>query len=371
MQPRITVPFLDLGAAYRELQPELDAAYKRVMQSGWFILGPEVEAFESEFAAFCGAGHAVGVANGLEALVLILRAMGIGPGDEVLVPANTYIATWLAVTHAGAQPVPIEPDPQTFNLDPGRVVAAMSSATRALMPVHLYGQPADVDLLKTIAGEHGIPIIEDAAQAHGACLRGRRAGALGDAAGFSFYPGKNLGAFGDGGCVTTSNPDLASLIRVLGNYGSAKKYHHDVTGTNSRLDEIQAALLRVKLPRLVEWNERRTRIADRYVSDLADLCWLTVPTVPEWTEPVWHLFVVRTVHRDALQEHLAQAGVQSLIHYPIAPHLQPAYSDLGISPGGLPVSEALHREVLSLPVGPHQDEEQTATVVEAVRSFNP
>jgi dTDP-4-amino-4,6-dideoxygalactose transaminase len=257
----VRVPFLDLKAAHAELRAELDAAYARVMDSGWFVLGDELAAFEAEFAAYCGARHCVGVGNGLDALHLILRAMQIGPGDEVIVPANTYIATWLAVSYAGAAPVPVEPDPRTFNLDPARVEAAVTPRTKAVMPVHLYGQPADVDAVREVAARHGLRVIEDAAQAQGARYRGRAAGSLADAAGFSFYPGKNLGAAGDAGAVTTDDDALAAELRRLRNYGSPAKYQHDVKGFNSRLDELQAAVLRVKLRRLDEWNARRAAVA--------------------------------------------------------------------------------------------------------------
>ncbi len=287
------VPFLDLSSPYTELKEELDAAYLRVMGSGWYILGREVQAFEEEFAAYCGAEHCVGVGNGLEALHLILRAYGIGEGDEVIVPANTYIATWLAASYAGARPVPVEPDERTYNLDAGLVEAAITPRTRAIIAVHLYGQPADMDPINEVASRYGLKVIEDAAQAHGARYKGRPAGALGDAAGFSFYPGKNLGAVGDGGAVVTDDAVLADGVRVLRNYGSRVKYHNEVRGFNSRLDELQAALLRVKLTRLDEWNARRKALAARYAEALRGVPDLTLPSEPEWAEPVWHLFVAR------------------------------------------------------------------------------
>ncbi|RUQ41268.1 MAG: DegT/DnrJ/EryC1/StrS family aminotransferase [Candidatus Competibacteraceae bacterium] len=358
----MSVPFLDLGAAYLELKDDLDAAYHRVMDSGWFILGKEVEAFEREFAAYCEAAHCVGVGNGLEALHLILRAYGIGPGDEVIVPANTYIATWLAVSYAGATPIPVEPDARTYNLDPALIEAAITPATRAILPVHLYGQPADMDPIKALASRYGLKVIEDAAQAHGARYHGRRVGGLGDAAGFSFYPGKNLGALGDGGAVVTNDADLAERVRVLRNYGSRVKYHNEVKGFNSRLDELQAALLRVKLPVLDAWNERRRAAAARYLDGLAG-SELGLPYVPKWAEPVWHLFVVRHPQRDALQQRLQQAGIGTMIHYPIPPHLQPAYAELGYGAGAFPISEAIHREVLSLPMGPQLTAAQQGRVL--------
>src|SRR5262245_46017336 len=281
------VPFLDLKDTYLEIKDELDAAYQRVMNSGWYILGEEVTAFEKEFAEYCGARHCVGVGNGLEALQLILRAMGIGPGDEVIVPANTYIATWLAVSNAGATVVPVEPDERTFNLDPELIKAAITPKTKAILPVHLYGQPADMDPINEIARRRGLRVIEDAAQAHGACYRNRRAGSLGDAAGWSFYPTKNLGAYGDAGAVTTDDDALADRVRLLRNYGSVSKYYNEEKGINSRLDELQAAFLRVRLKYLAEWNRRRGRIAARYLEELRETD-LILPAVCEGAEPVWH-----------------------------------------------------------------------------------
>ena len=360
-------PFLDFQETHLEIGQELDAAYDRVLNSGWFILGQEVEAFEREFAAYCEAEHCVGVGNGLEALHLILRAYGIGPGDEVIVPANTYIATWLAVSYAGAKPVPVEPDARTYNLDPALLEAAITPATRAILPVHLYGQPADLDPINALAARHGLKVIEDAAQAHGAWYKGRRVGGLGDAAGFSFYPGKNLGALGDGGAVVTHDADLAERVRMLRNYGSRVKYHNAVKGFNSRLDEVQAALLRVKLRRLDAWNARRRVAAARYLDGLAG-SELGLPFVPDWAEPVWHRFVVRHPQRDALQQRLQQAGIGTMIHYPIPPHLQPAYAELGFGVGAFPITEAMHREVLSLPMGPQLTAMEQARVVAAIQS---
>ncbi|ADP69705.1 Glutamine--scyllo-inositol transaminase [Rhodomicrobium vannielii ATCC 17100] len=345
------IPFLDLGAAYRELKAEIDAAIHRVLDSGWYILGPEVEAFEAEWAGFCGADHAVGVANGLDALILALRALDIGPGDEVIVPSNTYIATWLAVTAVGARPVPVEPDPATHNIDPARIAAAITPATKALLPVHLYGQPADLDPILALARQRGIAVIEDAAQAHGARYKGRRIGAHGDVVCWSFYPGKNLGALGDGGAITTNSADLADRIRVLRNYGSRLKYRNEVQGANSRLDPIQAAVLRAKLPHLDAWTDRRRAIAAAYAEGLRD-SGLILPHVPDWADPVWHLYVVRSPDRAGLQKRLAEAGVGTLIHYPIPPHMQAAYAGLGLAPDALPLARQLAEEVLSLPMGP-------------------
>jgi dTDP-4-amino-4,6-dideoxygalactose transaminase len=361
------IPFLDLKAPYHELRAELDAAYQRVMESGWYILGEEPEAFEAEFAAYCGVKYCIGVGNGLDALYLILRAMEIGPGAEVIVPANTYIATWLAVSYAGATPVPVEPDPATYNLDPARLTAALTSRTQAILPVHLYGQPADMDPILDIARRHNLKVIEDAAQAHGARYKGRRAGSLGHAAGWSFYPGKNLGAVGDAGAVTTDDPDLADRVRVLRNYGSRVKYYNEVKGTNSRLDPLQAAFLRVKLRYLEEWNARRAAIARQYAIGLAEVPGLSVPIVPAWAEPAWHLYVIRHRQRAALQEQLQRNGIGTLIHYPVPPHLSGAYQELGLQPGHFPLTEESAQTVLSLPMGPHLDSASAAEVIEQVK----
>ncbi|HEX8707881.1 MAG TPA: DegT/DnrJ/EryC1/StrS family aminotransferase [Pyrinomonadaceae bacterium] len=362
------VPFLDLRAPYAELGQELDAAYRKVMESGWFITGPEGEQFEAEFAAYCEAQHCVGVSNGLEALHLILRAMEIGEGDEVIVPSNTYIATWLAVSYAGARPVPVEPDNRTFNLDPSRLEDAITPRTRAIMPVHLYGQPADMNPINELAEKYGLKVIEDAAQAHGARYRGRRTGGLADAAGFSFYPGKNLGAMGDAGAVVTNDGELADRLRVLRNYGSRTKYYNEAKGYNARLDDLQAAMLRVKLARLDEWNERRKRLAEYYLQSLEGVAGLALPYVPEWAEPVWHLFVVRRADRSRLQEHLAAAGVGTLIHYPVPPHLQEAYREMGYAESSFPIAERMAGEVLSLPMGPHLSAEEAGYVVRQLSS---
>jgi dTDP-4-amino-4,6-dideoxygalactose transaminase len=347
------VPFLELKPTYDELRAEFDAAYHRVMDSGWYLLGNEIELFETEFAKYCEAKHCIGVGNGLEALHLTLRAYGIGAGDEVIVPSNTYIATWLAVSYAGAVPVPVEPDSKTFNLDPNRIEGAITLSTKAIMPVHLYGQPADMDPILDIAHKHGLKVIEDNAQAQGARYKGRRTGSLGDAAGSSFYPGKNLGAFGDAGAVTTNDDTLAEKVRVLRNYGSKKKYYNDVKGYNSRLDELQAAFLRVKLKKMDEWNGRRRAVVENYLKGLRGASDLILPFVPVWAEPVWHLFVVRCSQRDALQEKLGAAGISTLVHYPIPPHLSGAYADEKWQCGKFPIAEELAKTVLSLPMGPH------------------
>ena len=360
------VPFLELKPAYEELRTGFDAAYQRVMNSGWYLLGVEMRAFESEFAKYCEAKHCVAVGNGLDALHLILRAYDIGAGDEVIVPTNTFIATWLAVSYAGATPVPVEPDPRTFNIDPNRIEAAITPKTKAIMPVHLYGQPADTDPIMDIARRHGLKVIEDNAQAQGARYKGRRTGSLGDAAGNSFYPGKNLGAFSDAGAVTTNDAQLADRVRTLRNYGSKEKYYYEIKGFNSRLDELQAAFLQVKLKKLDAWNARRRGIAARYLAELDKVPNLTLPLVPDWAEPVWHLFVVRHPKRDALQQKLAAADIGTLIHYPVPPHLSGAYADGKWTRGAFPVAEELADTVLSLPMGPHLSNEQTRFVTAEV-----
>lgn len=364
----MTIPFLDLKAINLLQQDDIEQAMRRVLHSGWYVLGKEVDAFEQAFAAYCGTRHAIGVANGLDAIFLILKAYGVGPGDEVIVPSNTYIATWLAASHCGATPVPVEPVAGTYNLDPDRVAAAITPRTRAIIPVHLYGQAADMDPLMALAEQHDLKVIEDGAQAHGALYHGRKVGALGHAAAFSFYPGKNLGALGDGGAITTDDDDLAQKLRTLRNYGSQKKYHNEVAGYNSRLDELQAAILAVKLPALDGQNAARAAIAACYDEGLADIPGLTLPQVAPWAAPVWHLYVVRHAQRDALAARLAAAGVGTLVHYPLPPHLQPAYAELGLAEGSLPVAEAIHREVLSLPMGPTLTLDQAREVVAAVRA---
>jgi dTDP-4-amino-4,6-dideoxygalactose transaminase len=361
-----SVPFLDLLPTYRELESEIDAAVKRVLDSGWYILGEEVDAFEQEFAAYCEAKHCVGVANGLDALHLALLALGVGEGDEVIVPSNTYIATWLAVSQCGATPVPVEPYDATYNIDSALIEAAITSRTKVILPVHLYGQPADLDAILAIARKYNLKVLEDGAQAHGARYKGKRIGAHGDVVAWSFYPGKNLGAYGDGGAITTDNSEIADRIRILSNYGSRVKYINEVRGFNSRLDSIQAAVLRVKLKYLDCYNEKRRNIAARYLTGLEDIS-LVLPFSPEWAEPVWHLFVVRNRQRDQLQKKMSEAGIGTMIHYPIPPHLQGAYAELGFHEGAFPISELIHQEVLSLPIGPHLDEVQQQLVIEALR----
>jgi len=363
------VPFLDLKAAYSEQGHDLDAASKRVLESGSYILGQECEFFEKEYAEFCGARHCVSVGNGLDALKLILIAKGVGKGDEVIVPANTFIATWLAVSEVGANPVPAEPDEKTYNINPERIASTITKKTKAVIAVHLYGQPADMDPIIEICNDHDLALIEDAAQAHGATYKGVRVGALGDAAGFSFYPSKNLGALGDGGAVTTNDSALAERIRVIRNYGSKVKYENEEKGINSRLDELQAAFLRVKLVRLEDWNDRRRKVANKYLNGLKDQGDLLLPGVPAWAEPVWHQFVVQHSRRGALQEYLAERGISTMIHYPIPPHLSAAYSDLELKRGSYPRTESIAAKALSLPIGPHLTQSEQDFVISSVRDF--
>lgn len=364
------IPFLNLGAATRELQDEIHVATARVVDSGWYVGGAEVVAFEEEWAAYCGAKHAVGVGNGLDAIHLALKAVGIGPGDEVIVASNGYIATQLAVTMAGATPVPVEPDPATYNLDPARIEAAISGRTKAILPTHLYGQPADLDSIADIAERRGLVVIDDAAQAHGAHYRGRVIGACGQTVRvtcWSFYPSKNLGGLGDGGAITTSDLALAKRVRLLGNYGSNTRYINQELGVNSRLDPLQAAVLRVKLAKLNEWNTRRRGIANIYRTALAGIDGLTLPHVPYWADPAWHLYVVQADDRDRLTARLAEAGIETLIHYPIPPHRQQAYASMELGEGSMPIAERLATRVLSLPIGPHLTIEDAERVAEAVR----
>lgn len=363
------LPFLDLKAATAELRAELDTAHRRVADSGWFLLGRELESFEAEYAASVGAAHCIGVANGLEALQLVLLARGVGAGDEVIVPSNGYIATWLAVTQVGATPVPCEPDARTYNLDPARLAELVTPRTKAIIPIHLYGQTADMSAINAFAAKHGLFVLEDAAQSHGARAHGRASGALGHAAGISFYPTKNLGALADAGAITTDDATLAARLRSLRNYGSRERYHHDEPGLNSRLDEFSAAFLRVKLPHLAAWNARRAALAQSYLRQLSGVGDLVLPFVPKWAEPVWHLFVIRTAHRETLRAYLAERGIATQIHYPIPPHLSGAYRSLGYKAGAFPIAERLSAEVLSLPISPHHTAEQIDSVGAAVRSF--
>lgn len=358
------VPFLDLAVARAGIQAELDHELLRAAHSGHYIMGPELERFEGAYAAYVGARSCIGTANGLDSLHVGLRALGVGLGDEVIVPSNTYIATWLAVSQCGAVPVPVEPREDTHNIDPDGVDAAITGRTKAILPVHLYGQPADMDALNALAVENGLKVLEDAAQAHGARYKSRRIGSVGTAA-WSFYPTKNLGAFGDAGALTTSDDDVAQTARLLRNYGSVRKYENDIRGFNSRLDPLQAAMLSVKLRVLDSWTEHRRAIALEYTKAFsrAGLC---VPYVPNWAEPVWHLYVLRHPDRNRFQSRLTEAGVGTVIHYPIPPHLQKAYADRGYVKGAFPLTERLANEVISLPMCSGQTREQTEYVIEKV-----
>lgn len=365
------INFLDLKHINNQYQQELKNACARVIDSGWYIMGNELNDFETEFSAYCGSKHAIGVANGLDALILILRAWKVlgklNSGDEVIVQANTYIASVLAITENDLVPVLVEPNPNTYNLDPDVVRVAITAKTKAILPVHLYGQLSPMPELMAIAADHNLLVLEDCAQAHGAEIEGKRAGNWGDAAGFSFYPGKNLGALGDAGAITTNNDELAQTLKALRNYGSHKKYENLYQGVNSRLDEIQSAMLRVKLPYLEAETIRRQHISRAYRSGITNPL-VTLPHVIDELAHVWHLFVVRCEQRDALQNYLAEQGIQTLIHYPVAPHKQQAYSQWnGIS---LPVTEKIHQQVLSLPLDPTMSEEAIARVIAAVNGFN-
>lgn len=364
MQSTNRIPFLDVGATYVELKTEIDDAIQRVLDSHTYILGPEVQSFEDEFADYVSANHCVGVANGLEALRLALRAVGVKQGDEVIVPAHTFIATWLAVTHCGAQLVPVEPELGGFNIDPTLVEAAITERTKAIVVVHLYGQPAQLDQILEIGRRRQIPVVEDAAQAHGSLYRGIKIGSHSDAVAWSFYPSKNLGALGDAGAVTTNSIEIAEHVRIESNYGSKVKYKHDVLGTNSRLDPIQAAILRVKLRFLDEWNARRENIARIYSKKLV----MNSIVLPSWTadrSSVWHLYVVQVKERDQIREVLGKAGIQTGIHYPVPPHSQLSYRD---QYGQLPLhkSDELSKNVLSLPIGPHLAESMAQSVVDVL-----
>ncbi|GAA4370339.1 DegT/DnrJ/EryC1/StrS family aminotransferase [Hymenobacter saemangeumensis] len=365
------VPFLSFEFQHGQAREAILAAMARVYDSHWYVLGEEVRRFEQEYAAFNDVRECVGVANGLDALVLALRALHIGPGDEVIVPSNTYIASWLAVTQVGATPVPVEPELATSNLDPALIEAAITPRTRAIMPVHLYGQACRMPEIMAIAGRHSLLVVEDNAQSQGAAFDGQLTGSFGSASGTSFYPGKNLGALGDAGAVTTNRPELARQLRVLRNYGSERKYHNEVVGYNSRLDELQAAVLRAKLPLLAQWTRQRQQLASWYGQHLAGIEGLRLPALSPGASHVYHLYVVHHAQRDALQHHLTEQGIGTLIHYPVPPHRQPAYAHLGLPPGALPIAEALAATCLSLPLWPGMTEEQVAAVAAAVRSFRP
>ncbi len=362
------IPFVSFLPMERELDSELRQAFDRVFSRSWYIEGVEDEAFEKAFAEYCGVHYCVGVGNGLDALMLALKALEIGEGDEVIVPSNTYIATALAVTYVGAKPVFVEPKIETFNIDPDRIEAAITGNTKAIMPVHLYGQACDMDPIMDIARVHHLKVVEDCAQAHGATYKGRKVGTFGDAAGFSFYPGKNLGALGDAGATVTNDEGLAQKIRALGNYGSDYKYHHIYKGNNSRLDEMQAAFLAAKLPVLDKMNEERRRIAQRYMSEISNPL-VTLPTVEEAYVPVWHIFAIRCKNRDQLERFLTDAGIGTNKHYPIPMHLQKCYADLGFKEGDFPIAEEISRTELSIPMYYGMTEAEISHVIDTINAF--
>lgn len=364
----MNVPFVSFKPLEKELDKELRAAFDRVLERSWYIEGKEDAEFEKAFAAFCHTDYCIGVGNGLDALMLVLRALEIGAGDEVIVPSNTYIATALAVTYVGATPVLVEPDIRTYNIDPSKIEEKINANTKAIMPVHLYGQPCDMDPIMAIAKKHGLYVIEDCAQAHGATYNGKIIGSFGDAAGFSFYPGKNLGALGDAGAVTTNNSDIATKVRALGNYGSDYKYHHIYKGCNSRLDELQAAFLAAKLPIMDKVNDNRRATAAKYMAGIKnDL--IELPFVMDGTNPVWHVFAVRCKERDRLAAFLQEKGLGINKHYPIAIHLQECYKDLGLKEGDLPIAEEIAATELSLPMYYGMTEEEIQYVIDCVNAF--
>ena len=362
------IPFVTFLPMEKELNDDLRGAFDRVFTRSWYIGGVEDEAFEKAFAEYCGTKYCVGVGNGLDALMLVLKALEIGEGDEVIVPSNTYIATALAVTYVGAKPVFVEPRLETFNINPELIVAAINEHTKAIMPVHLYGQACDMDPIMAVAKKYGLKVVEDCAQAHGATYKGQKVGTFGDAAGFSFYPGKNLGALGDAGAVVTNDPEIEKRVRALGNYGSDYKYHHVLKGNNSRLDELQAAFLATKLPHLERMNVERRRIADRFLAEINDPK-VVLPTVGEDYVPVWHIFGVRCKDRDALEKHLNERGIGTNKHYPIPMHLQDCYRDLGFKEGDFPIAEEISKTELSIPMYYGMTDEEISLVVEAINAF--
>lgn len=364
----MNIPFVSFLPLEHELDKDLREAFERVFKRSWYIDGEEDEAFEVAFAEYCGAKYCVGVGNGLDALMLSLRALGISYGDEVIVPSNTFIATALAVTYVGATPVFVEPKIETFNINPDLIEAAITNKTKAIIPVHLYGQPCNMDPIMAIAKKYDLKVVEDCAQAHGAKYKGKRVGTFGDAAGFSFYPGKNLGALGDAGAVVTNDLELAKMVRALGNYGSDYKYHHIYKGNNSRLDEIQAAFLAAKLPSLEKVNSERRRIADRYLSEIRNEK-VVLPTVGEDVIPVWHVFGVRCNERDAFERHLNDKGIGTNKHYPIPMHLQECYKDLGLGVGEYPIAEEISKTELSIPMYYGMTNDEISYVIDAINTF--
>lgn len=364
----MNVPFVSFLPMEKELDTELHDAFQRVLSASWYIAGKEDKKFENQFADYCGVKHCVGVGNGLDALMLTLKALGVGVGDEVILPSNTYIATALAVTYVGATPVLVEPDIRTFNIDPNKIEEKITEKTKVIMPVHLYGQPCDMDTIMTLAKKHNLFVVEDCAQAHGATYKGKKIGSFGDAAGFSFYPGKNLGALGDAGAVVTNSADLADKIRALGNYGSDYKYHHIYKGNNSRLDEMQAAFLSTKLPHLDRMNAERRKIAQMYLNGIKNPS-VILPYTSEENEVVWHVFAVRCRQRDALEQYLNEQGIGTNKHYPIPMHLQECYRDKGFRKGDFPIAEEISITELSLPMYYGMTDEEVRYVIDAINSF--
>ena len=362
------IPFVSFLPMEKKLNTEIREAFDRVFTKSWYIEGMEDETFETAFANYCGTTYCIGVGNGLDALMLTLKALGIGEGDEVIIPSNTFIATALAVTYAGANLVLVEPDIRTFNIDPSKIENAITEKTKAIMPVHLYGQTCDMDPILEVAKKYHLKVVEDSAQAHGASYKGKKAGSFGDASGFSFYPGKNLGALGDAGAVVTSDPEIEKKVRALGNYGSDYKYHHIYQGSNSRLDEMQAAFLSAKLPLLDEMNEERRRIADRYLREIQNDK-ITLPFVAEECVPVWHIFAVRSRERDKLESYLNQKGIGTNKHYPIPIHLQECYKNLHFQQGDYPIAEEISRTQLSLPMYYGMTDNEISYVIDALNAF--
>lgn len=364
------IPFANFKPMHNEIRAELDKAYNRVMDKSVFIQGEECKKFEEEYAKYCETKYCVGVATGLDSIYLILKALNIKKGDEVIIPSNTYIATALAVSYTGATPIFVEPTIETYNINPDLIESKITKNTKAIIAVHLQGRPADMDPINNIAKKHNLYVVEDAAQAHGTKYKGNKVGALSDAAAWSFYPGKNLGALGDGGCITTNNKEIADKVRALGNYGSDYKYHHIYKGTNSRLDELQSAFLRVKLPNLDKWNNDRKRIANRYLSEIKNSLISLPLTSSEDFEHIYHVFVIRCNQRDKLEKYLAEKGIGTVKHYPIPMHLQKAYEDLGIPEGALPIAEEISKTVLSIPMYYGMTNEEIDYVIKALNEFN-
>lgn len=365
----MNVPFVSLRPIEEELGNELQSAFERVFANSNYIMDGECASFEADFARYCSVGYCVGCGNGLDSLTLSLRALGVGDGDEVIVPSNTYIATALAVAYAGATPIFVEPEIDTYNIDPSLIEDAINDRTKAIMPVHLYGLPAKMDEVLSIANKYGLFVVEDCAQAHGALYKGKRIGSFGDAAGFSFYPGKNLGALGDAGAMVTNNKDIADKVRALGNYGSDYKYHHIYQGVNSRLDELQAAFLHAKLPMLDKVNQQRRMLAQRYIDGICNPC-IALPRTFDYAEPVWHIFAIRCNRRDELASYLADKGIGTNRHYPIPMHLQKAFASLGYKQGDFPIAETISKTELSLPMFYGMSDDQQQYVIDAINSFS-